>query len=152
NRLAEAEDEYGAAIRIQPALAEAHCNLGHTLRDRGKFIEALAALKRGHLLGSQRPGWPYPSARWVAECERLVHLDARLPAVLRGDERPKDGAEQAEFAALCLRKRWSVSAARFYQEVLATGLWPSRCSKTAPCPLPPPGETSTTMASPIAWR
>jgi molybdopterin-binding protein len=42
----------------------------------------LSALKRGHQLGSTRPGWPYPSAQWVQQCQRLVELDARLQDIL----------------------------------------------------------------------
>jgi tetratricopeptide (TPR) repeat protein len=61
---------YRDAIRLNPGLAEAHCNLGHRLRDRGELFEAAAMLRKGHELGRQRPGWRYPSAKWVAECEQ----------------------------------------------------------------------------------
>ena len=52
------------------------------MRRMGLFSEALAELRRGHELGSQTPGWRYPSDRWVRECERLVELERLLPAVL----------------------------------------------------------------------
>jgi hypothetical protein len=42
------------------------------LREQGRFREALAALRRGHELGSKDPKWAYPSARWIAECEDLI--------------------------------------------------------------------------------
>jgi serine/threonine protein kinase/Flp pilus assembly protein TadD len=71
-RLAEAVAAYRRAIELKPDYAEAHCDLGLALRRQGEFTQALAALKRGHELGSRRPDWPYPSARWVAECQRLV--------------------------------------------------------------------------------
>jgi tetratricopeptide (TPR) repeat protein len=60
------------AIRLKPDSAEAHCNLGHALRGQGHYQEALAAFRRGHELGSRIPGWRYPSARWVKECEALA--------------------------------------------------------------------------------
>jgi Flp pilus assembly protein TadD len=71
-RPAEAAAAFRRAIELKPEYAEAHCDLGLALQRQGRFAEALAALRRGHELGSRRPDWPYPSARWVAECERLV--------------------------------------------------------------------------------
>jgi serine/threonine protein kinase/Flp pilus assembly protein TadD len=64
------------AIELRPDYAEAHCDLGLALWRQGQLAEALAELRRGHELGSRRPDWPYPSARWVAECQRLVERNA----------------------------------------------------------------------------
>src|SRR5262249_41943688 len=78
--------------------------------------------------------WRYPSAQWVAECERLVQLDGRLPGVLKGDDRPKDVPEQIEFAAVCALKRLPAAASRLYHEALSarpgmTGhLYPAACA------------------------
>jgi serine/threonine protein kinase/Flp pilus assembly protein TadD len=60
------------AIRCKPDLANAHCNLGHALREKGQLKDALQSLRRGHELGSKDPRWPYPSAKWVAECQKLI--------------------------------------------------------------------------------
>ncbi|MBV8677217.1 MAG: hypothetical protein JO355_08630, partial [Planctomycetaceae bacterium] len=62
-------------------------------RDRGSTAEALAALRKAHALGAAKPGWPYPTAQWVREAERMAALDARLPDLLRGDDRPDDPEE-----------------------------------------------------------
>jgi serine/threonine-protein kinase len=106
---------YRKALELDPKYAEAHCNLGHALRRQGHFAKALKALKRGHELGSQRPGWRFPSARWVEECQRLLDLDARLPAILKGEDQPKDAAEQLTLADLCGQyKQRYVEAFRFY--------------------------------------
>jgi len=67
-----------------PADATAHCNLGLALADLGEFAQALQALQQGHKLGSQRPGWPLPSAAWVKSCEQKFALEKRLPQVLQG--------------------------------------------------------------------
>src|SRR5262249_52830376 len=82
---------------------------------------ALASLRRGHELGSRTPGWPHPSARWVQECERLVELDSRLPAILSGKERLTSPAEQARCAWLCQQpsRRLYGASARLYQQALA---------------------------------
>ena len=86
---------YRDAIRLQPAYPEAHCNLGHVLRDQGRFTDALEALRRGHALGSKTPGWSYPSPAWIRQCERLVELEGKLPAVLKGDAEPVSAADFA---------------------------------------------------------
>jgi serine/threonine protein kinase/Flp pilus assembly protein TadD len=119
-KLGEAVAAYQKVLALTPGDAEAHCNLGHALRDQGRFADALVELKKGHELGSRRPDWSYPSARWVASCERLLELDGRLPGILKGEARARDWNEQFEFARLCGLKRLSVAAARLYQEGLST--------------------------------
>jgi serine/threonine-protein kinase len=100
-------------------LAEAHCNLGLALQNQGKFTHALAALRRGHELGSQKPAWPYPSANWVRRGERLVALESRLPTVLKGDMRAADAVESLGLAEVCGYKQHFATAARFYREAFA---------------------------------
>src|SRR5262249_38906349 len=88
-----AEADYREALQHRPGYAQAHCNLGHLLTRKGLFGKALEALRRGHELGSKEPGWRYPSEQWVRSAERLVELDERLPAVLRGKASPAGAAE-----------------------------------------------------------
>jgi serine/threonine-protein kinase len=116
---AEAVAEYRQALRLKEDEAEAHCNLGLLLQNQGQLAEALAHLKRGHELGSRRPGWPYPSAQWVRQCQHLLDLDARLPAILAGTAHPADAAEQVEFAGLCALKKRHADAARLYADAFA---------------------------------
>src|SRR4029077_7390379 len=49
----------------------------------------------------------------------LVALDARLPAVLKGDDRPAGPSEQVEYARLCYYKGLYAAAARFWKEAFA---------------------------------
>jgi tetratricopeptide (TPR) repeat protein len=117
--LDEAIREYRQAIDLDPNYAEAHCNLGHTLRRQGRFKEALAALRRGHRLGSARPHWRYPSARWVAQAERFLALEQKLPELIKGEKKPADLNEQLVLADMCLRsKKLFAAAARFYAGAL----------------------------------
>jgi superkiller protein 3 len=111
---------YRRAIELDPKHAESHCNFGHALRDQGRFREALAALKQGHELGSRSSGWRYPSADWVRQCERLVELDARWPALLAGTDRPADQTERLDFAQLCSVKQRFAAAAGLYAEAYAS--------------------------------
>jgi tetratricopeptide (TPR) repeat protein len=118
-RLEEAIAEYKEAIRLKKDCAEAHCNLGHALLGKGQFAEALACLRRGHELGSKNPRWPYPSAQWVKQCERLVALEGKLPAILSGKEEPASAAESLEYAQVCQLKRLHAATARLYREAVA---------------------------------
>jgi serine/threonine protein kinase/Flp pilus assembly protein TadD len=115
-KLDEAIAAYSDAIRLKPDYAEAHCNLGELLQNQGRFREALAEYRRGHELGSKRPGWPYPSAQWVRQAELMVALESRLPAVLRGDDKPKDAGEGIDFADLAYKTKQFVPSARLYTE------------------------------------
>ena len=116
---AAAIDAYREAIRLRPDYAEAHSNLGRALRSQGRFGEALAELRRGHELGSKQPDWEYPSAEWVAECEVLVALEARLPALLRGDDSPKDNAERLALGQVGYATKRFAASARFFGDALA---------------------------------
>jgi serine/threonine protein kinase/Flp pilus assembly protein TadD len=120
-QLDEAIAEYREAIRIKQDHAEAHCNLGDVLEQQGLFADALVYLRRGHELGSKQPTWNYPSAQWVQECERLVELDGKLPAVLSGQKQPADNAERLALAQLCQLpcKKQILTAMRFYTTAFA---------------------------------
>jgi serine/threonine protein kinase/Flp pilus assembly protein TadD len=116
-------DEAAAALRraieLKPDYAEAYCNLGSALRRQGELVLARAAYEKGHALGSERPHWPYPSAKWVEKSQRLVELDGRFGAILRGQMRPASAAEQNEHAELCYAKRHYLAAARFWADAFA---------------------------------
>jgi tetratricopeptide (TPR) repeat protein len=114
----EAVAEYREAIRLNPDNAEAQCNLGHLLLRRGDYAGALALLRKGHELGSKQPGWRLASAQWVAEAERLAALADRLPALLKGDDHPRDAAERLTFAQICHDTRRFATAARLRAEAL----------------------------------
>jgi serine/threonine protein kinase/Flp pilus assembly protein TadD len=118
-QMEDAITAYGEAIRIKKDFAEAHCNLGDTLRRQGEFRRALEALRRGHELGSRNPQWPYPSAQWVRQCERLVELDRKLPGFLDGKTTPASAYERIELAGLCQVKGLNGAAARFYEKAFA---------------------------------
>jgi serine/threonine protein kinase/Flp pilus assembly protein TadD len=121
NDLAGAIREYREVLAINPGIAEAHCNLGNVLLRLGQLGEALGELRRGHEVGSRMPGWPYPSAQWVRQCERLVELDGKLPGFLAGKAMPASAGERIELAELCSLKRLNRAAARFYEEAFTVG-------------------------------
>jgi tetratricopeptide (TPR) repeat protein len=113
-RAVEAVTELREAIRLRPDFAAAHCNLGIVLQRQGNFREALDELSKGHELGSKRPDWQYPSAEWVRRAERMAALEARLPAVIRGDDRPRDGAEATALADMAYQVGRHGASTRLY--------------------------------------
>jgi serine/threonine protein kinase/Flp pilus assembly protein TadD len=112
--------ELQVGIQIRPKDAEAHCNLGLALGRQGQFRQAVEELRLGHKLGARNPQWRYPSARWLRDAERQADLDARLPKILKGEDRPADAGECLAVAHLCQHhKELNAAAARFYGEAFA---------------------------------
>ena len=108
--------EFCVAIRLKPGDAEAHCGLGSALRKSGDYTESLTEYRRGHELGSKWPGWSYPSAEWVRQGELLASLAPRLPAVLKGDDRPADSAELLAFGEIAHSSKLYAESAYLYSE------------------------------------
>jgi serine/threonine-protein kinase len=117
---ADAEAAYRQALDLQPELVEASFNLAVTLMERAQFTEAAALLKK--CIELLPPGTPRHGAaqKRLQLCERFAALDARLPAILSGEEKPADAAERAGFARLCLLKRQATAAARLYAVAFTT--------------------------------
>ncbi|QEH31560.1 Serine/threonine-protein kinase PknB [Aquisphaera giovannonii] len=117
-RMAEAQAEALAAVRLQPDDPDSLCSLGLIRAAIGKYDEALADLRRGHEIGSKRPGWTNASGEWVRRTERQALLAKRLPAVLRGDDRPADADEGVNLALMAHDRRRYATAARLFSDAL----------------------------------
>jgi tetratricopeptide (TPR) repeat protein len=117
----EASAELRQATLLDPQYAEAHCNLGFALRQQGRLAESLESFRRGHALGVKQNNWPYPSALWVRQAERLAAaLEQKLPAFLNGEYRPTANKERLGLASVCLMKKLYRAAASLYAAILAT--------------------------------
>ena len=116
---AAAEEPLRKAIELQPDHAEAHVQLGSALSALNRHQPALAAMRRGHELGSVRPDWSYPSAEWVAEAEAVAARHELLAAVARGERKAASPAQWLEAADQVARQgAWSL-AARCYGAAFA---------------------------------
>jgi serine/threonine-protein kinase len=118
-QLNEAITEYREATRLKKDDAKAYCNLGLALQSQGEIGAAVEALRRGHEIGSRRPGWTHPSAHWLHQAERLAELERRLPALLEGKATPAGLDERIGLAELCALKRLNRAAVRFHEEAFA---------------------------------
>jgi tetratricopeptide (TPR) repeat protein len=97
-RCSEAEAAFREAFRLEPDSPHTYCNLGVALHKQGRLAEALACLRRGDELGRKLPGWSFPSADWVRDCERLVELDDRRAGLLRGETAGVSAADLIDYA------------------------------------------------------
>jgi tetratricopeptide (TPR) repeat protein len=70
-RVEEACEYYRTALSLNPAFAEAACDLGQALIRLGQVDESLKWYREGHRLGTQRSDWRHPSAEWLEICERV---------------------------------------------------------------------------------
>jgi hypothetical protein len=85
----------------------------------GRSGAAAGALRGALGPGTQRGRPDAIADRLVRRRERLIALDARLPALLRGEERPVDAAELAGFGELCYGKQLFATSARLWKEAFA---------------------------------
>ena len=92
---------------------------GLLLRSQGDYAGALATLRRGHELGTRQPGWRYPSARVGRRGRADGGAGPRLPALLKGEDRPTDVAERLALAQMCYDTKRYAAAARFWARRLA---------------------------------
>jgi tetratricopeptide (TPR) repeat protein len=118
-RVDQAVGHYEQALRLDPGYAFAYGALGEALLARGRWAEARAATRR--CLGLLPPRHPLraPVTQLLQQSERMLALEARLPAVLAGKDRPAGTAECLQFAHLCqVTKRYTV-AARLYADAFA---------------------------------
>jgi tetratricopeptide (TPR) repeat protein len=99
-QLDEAIAEFRRSIQLDPKGGLGHEHLAETLLRGGRFAEARTAVRRAL---DMLPGKDFrrPALQEKLKvCERLLALDARLPALLQGKERPAV-EEQLQLARLC---------------------------------------------------
>jgi tetratricopeptide (TPR) repeat protein len=94
-------------------------SLGWALLARGKIKEALGTIGEAIRLQGEHP---HPEIQsHLRYTERLVALDGRLDAILRGQDIPTDSDGKIDVAEVCRVKGRFVAAARFYRDAfLAT--------------------------------
>jgi serine/threonine-protein kinase len=114
-RTDEAIVQLREATKLAPGLTMAWETLAEALLQSGRFAEARAATQK--CLELPPGGEPRRKAQreQIALCDRLLALEARLPAILEGETQAKDAAEQCDLAELCnVHKRRYAAATRLY--------------------------------------
>jgi tetratricopeptide (TPR) repeat protein len=119
DRLDEARAAYGRACAINPNSGEAQALLGGVLIPAGQFSEARDRLRRSLELLPQKHALRLDAAQQLQKCEQLLALEAKLPALLKGEVRPASAAEWLSYAQLCRWKKLYEASARCYADAFA---------------------------------
>jgi serine/threonine-protein kinase len=115
----EAEAAFRKAIDLKPDYAEARLGLGLVLMQQAQFQEAAASLKKASDLLPVGNRNREQAGQQLQQCQRLLILDARLPLILKGTQKPANAAEQIEFGRLCILKKLYATAPRFFADAFA---------------------------------
>jgi Flp pilus assembly protein TadD len=115
----EAIDHFQQAVDLDPKEAQPHGDLGRALFMVGRLRDARDATRRClDLLPAADPRRA-TFTQQLQQCERLLALEARLPAILRGDAKPDGAGEYFQFAELCYLKKMFASAAKLFAAAFA---------------------------------
>ena len=117
-KLDEAIAACGVAIRLKPDHALAYQLLGNTLGDQGKYEEGLVALRRALELAPPGSSTARTLPVNIQYHEQLIALAGRLPAVMKGEDTPRNAVEGLDFGRLCHDRGWHAAAARLYAAAL----------------------------------
>jgi serine/threonine protein kinase/tetratricopeptide (TPR) repeat protein len=118
NRLRDlggAEAALRRAIQLAPSFGPAHSELGFVLRRQGRFTESLVEFELGQASGSRSA----EGIQLLRDARRMVELDAKLPAVLKGELKPRDDRERIDYGTVAKSRKQFAAAARLYAEALA---------------------------------
>jgi serine/threonine-protein kinase len=120
-RAKDAEEAYRLAIKHKPDHLMAHSFLGIMLQLQGRFPEALACFRRRLALAPPGDHGAKMIQEMIAQTERKILLDEKLPAILSGSLRPADDQERADLAALAAEpfKGHYAAAATLFAEAFA---------------------------------
>jgi tetratricopeptide (TPR) repeat protein len=105
---------YEKALALDPKLALAHGALGQALLGQGRFTEARDSTRRCLQLLPPRHPLRARTSQILSLCERLLVLEAQVPALLQGKTQPASTAERLEYAGLCYYKKLYTAAVRLY--------------------------------------
>jgi tetratricopeptide (TPR) repeat protein len=107
------------AVELDPNVAHAHGALGAALLARGRYAEARDASARALALLPDKHPLRAGVSQHVRTCERLAKLEARLPLLLTGEDRPASAQESLELVQMCRLRQTHAAAARFWAEAFA---------------------------------
>jgi tetratricopeptide (TPR) repeat protein len=116
----EAIQELRTAITIDPKHAQAHGALGMALLQQGQFNEARNATQAClQLLPAKHPLRQLVTQQ-LQQCQQMIALDEKLPAILKGEAKPANASEAVTLAAMCQQyKKRYVAAVRLYTDAFA---------------------------------
>jgi Flp pilus assembly protein TadD len=116
----EAIAEFRKAIAIDPRDARTHGALRQACLRQGHFTEARETTQRWLKLLPTNDPLRKSVMHQLRECEQMLALAKKLPALLAGKVKPADAAEQVALARLCTYKMRPAAATRFYADAFTS--------------------------------
>lgn len=111
---------FQTAIALNPKYPLPHRELGFSFKWQAQYAEARTAYQRAQSLYKAGTTSYNTLATSIRECERLLALEKRLPALLDGKARAADAAENLLLMQMCgAGKRLYRAAARFAADAFA---------------------------------
>ena len=99
------------AIRLKPDYPQARARLGFALHTQGELAQAIAELRKAREMAKADPGLILKIEAELAVAEGQADMAAQIPALLHGEDQPKNAAELLEFGFLSYTlKRYSGAA------------------------------------------
>ena len=114
-KLDEALTRCKKAVALQPREANFHNSLAYVLWDQGRLDEAIAEFREAVRLDPHFA----PASSNLAEVERMAVLQDKLPALQKGEFKPRTSDELHAMARLCQIKKLFLASARMYADAFA---------------------------------
>jgi eukaryotic-like serine/threonine-protein kinase len=114
----ESLPEFREALRLKPDLFPLYLDYAHALRRKTDYVGALAVVRKAQALSGRSLVDYHHQPEWFAKIESLAALAERLPAILKGNDRPKDRAEALDVGQMCMDKKLYAAALRFRGQAL----------------------------------
>src|SRR5262249_20721763 len=117
----EAIPAFRAALRADKGHVDSRHNLAAALAMKNRWDQAKVEFRALIPLVKDDPKALAQAQTDLRRTQRLAALDARLPAVLRGEDQPKNAAECLDFTLLCRppHREYYARAARFFDMAFA---------------------------------
>jgi serine/threonine protein kinase len=113
----EAVVELSEAIRIDPEKGPYNDLIGG-LQAQGNYARALSVYRSAVESGVKIVPNHFTPPEWFARIEPRVALAARIPAIIKGEDAPKDLGERLELAQMCYDMKRTATAAGFWGEAM----------------------------------
>ncbi len=114
----ESLPEFREAIRLRPDIFPYYLDYAQALRRKTDYAGAFAVIREARTLSGRSLADYHHPPEWFAKIETLAALSERLPAILKGDDRPRNVGERLDLAQMCMDKDSKAAALRFWSEAL----------------------------------
>ena len=119
-RFDEAAVEFRELIRQDRRSSGGYIGLADSYQKKGDYAAAAAVLRDGREQGAKYiPNYFHPTEWFVKSESTWVALGARLPSIVKGEDRPKNQEERLDLAKMCRGQLLYAASARLLADAMA---------------------------------